>query len=193
MEEGNPTTGFNMKTMPLSTLYSTSTDSVKRAAQFSGLQNKSISLKELGGSMSVRRFWGHYFQDKHAVLFVVNASASDSEITASKSVLKEVLQDEQLINKPVLILGTHADCPGARSSSQLESFFADAFKVDMTTKRKKETEFKESTDSRKWSVRCCCSFNVHQVKESIETLVDLIIETQTSSSNHKKKSKISEL
>lgn len=196
MEEGYPTTGFNMKTMPLSTVYSASTDSVKKAAQLPGLQGKSISLKELGGSMSVRRFWGNYFQDKHAILFVVNAAASDSEMTASKSVLKEVLQDVQLVNKPVLILGTHADCPGARSTSQLESFFADAFKASLTAKHKKDTsttEVKELIDQRKWCVRCCCSFNVHQVKGSIETLVDLIFETHSSSNSSHKKNKVTDL
>lgn len=191
MEEGNPTKGFNMKTLPLSSVYSASTDSVKKASQFPGLQGKSISLKELGGSMSVRRFWGNYFQDKHAILFVVNSAASDSEMTASKVVLKEVLQDDQLWNKPCIILGTHADCPGAKTSSQLESFFADAFKTTVSVKQKQDSK-ELLQDNRKWAVRCCCSFNVHQVKGSIEILVDLILETQ-SSSRRKKSNKATEV
>jgi len=192
MEEGNPTQGFFLKTLPLSTVYSASTDSVKKAAQFSGLQGKSISLKELGGSMSVRRFWGNYFEDKHAILFVVNAAASETEMTASKAVLKEVLQDPQLPDKPVLILGTRADIPGARTSAQLESFFADVFSMTASSKATSMTSIKQSKKQhgskellqplavhRRWAVRCCCSFNVHQVKGSIETLVDLILETQS--------------
>ena len=141
--------------------------------------------------MSVRRFWGNYFQDKHAILFVVNAAASDSEMTASKVVLKEVLQDDQLRNKPCLILGTHADCPGAKTSSQLESFFADAFKTTVSVKQKQDSK-EILQDNRKWAVRCCCSFNVHQVKGSIEILVDLILETQ-SSSRGKKNNKATEV
>jgi len=142
-----PTTGFNMKTLPLSTLYPAT-----------GLKGKSISLKELGGSTSIRPFWNHYFHDKHAILFVVNAASGESDMQASKAVLEDVLQDPQLTTKPCLIVGTHSDKPGAWNEGQIEALFSSVM------------------SSRRWACRCCCALSEAQVKDALQILVDLIVD-----------------
>ena len=143
-----PTTGFNMKTIPLSSLF----------PEADLLAGRSVSFKEIGGSKSVRPFWNHYYQDKNAILFVVDAASGDKDINLAKQVLKEVLSDPELDHKPCLIVGTHFDMDGARDASQLEALFSDVMSC------------------RKWSVRVCCAFNEKQVKSVLGVLIDLIIE-----------------
>jgi GTPase SAR1 family protein len=121
------------------------------------LSGKSISVKEIGGSKAVRPFWNNYYHNKHAVMFVVNAAASDQELQTSKCALSDVLSDQRLKDKPFLIVGTHSDVPGARDADQLQQYFSDI----MMDKR--------------WSARSCCAFNEEQVKSVLSDLIDLII------------------
>lgn len=65
-----PTNGFNIKTLPVN-------DTV-------------ISIKELGGSCRIQPFWECYFNEKNAILFVVNAAASEDELKTSRDILKKV-------------------------------------------------------------------------------------------------------
>lgn len=95
-----PTTGFNIKTLPFK-------DTV-------------LSIKELGGSCGVQPFWDHYFNDKHGILFVVNASAPDSDLQAAREALAVVLSDSRLKGRPCLLMGTHSDLKEARHSAELE-------------------------------------------------------------------------
>ena len=145
---GDPTTGFNMKTIPLSNLY----------PETGVLAGKSISVKEIGGSKAVRPFWSNYFQNKHAIMFVVNSAASDQELQTSKHVLIDVLADQRLRDKPFLIVGTHSDVAGARDAAQLQQFFSDVMR------------------NQRWSARSCCAFNGEQVKSVLQVLIELILQ-----------------
>ena len=142
-----PTSGFNIKTLPLTSLKCDS-----------NLKGKSISFKELGGSKDVQQFWCNYFTNKNGVLFLINAVADETEFEASKEVLKQVLRDPELQGKPCLILGTHYDIQGAREASTIER------------------EFAPIVGKRKWAIRVCCSFNAEQVKSALEVLIDLILD-----------------
>lgn len=144
----DPTTGFNMKTIPLSNLY----------PETGVMAGKSLSVKEIGGSKAVRPFWSNYFQNKHAIMFVVNSAASDQELQTSKNALIDVLADQRVKDKPFLIVGTHSDVAGARDAAQLQQFFSDVMRNQC------------------WSARSCCSFNEEQVKSVLQVLIDLIIE-----------------
>ena len=119
---------------------------------------KSVSVKEIGGSKAVRPFWPQYLRNKHAILFVVDAAASNHELQASKEALAEVLAERTCDDMcPCLILGTHADVDGASDADQLHRFFSDTM------------------DEQRWSVRTCCAFNGDDVKAAVEALLHLVL------------------
>ena len=68
-----------------------------------------ISIKEIGGLERLRKYWPNYFDEKQAILYVVNASDSDENLNRSCDALRQVLKDERLQFKPCLILGRRID------------------------------------------------------------------------------------
>lgn len=116
-----------------------------------------VSIKELGGSFRVQPFWDHYFGNKNGLLFVVNSNDSDIELKTARDTLKVIFSDARLKNKPCLILGTHSDIDGSKSSEEIEKHFQNIM------------------NGRKWCVICCSSFDRKQTIAALETLIDLMI------------------
>lgn len=137
MIKSEPTTGFNIKTLPL--------------------KNTVLSIKELGGSLRIQPFWDHYFSNKHAILFVVNANDSESELCAAKNTLESVFSDVRLKSKPCLILGTHGDLDGSRRPEDIETIFSSIM------------------GGRKWCVFCCSAYDRAQIITAFEILIDLMV------------------
>ncbi|RWS04597.1 ADP ribosylation factor-like protein 1 [Dinothrombium tinctorium] len=137
LTETEPTTGFNMKTLPV--------------------KNVVISIKELGGSRKVQPFWDHYFENKNAIVFVVDASSNEQELISARDVLKTVFTDARLKGKPCLIIGTHSDLDCAKKVEELE------------------TVFQPIMQSRKWRVYCCSALERIQVTGALEALIDLML------------------
>lgn len=84
-QEIPPTNGFYIKTLPI--------------------RNVVVSIKEIGGLDRLREYWPNYFDEKQAILYVVNSSDDDENLGKSCEILRQVLKDERLKNKPCLILG----------------------------------------------------------------------------------------
>lgn len=136
-QEPEPTTGFNIKTLPF--------------------KDTILSIKELGGSYSVQPFWINYFGNKHGILFVVDASAPECDLIASRDTLQSVLSDQRLKGKPCLIMGTHSDLKEARTPEVLEALFASVMQ------------------NRKWAMACCSAFNADEVRSALEMLIELMV------------------
>lgn len=64
-----------------------------------------ISIKEIGGLDRLRQYWPNYFDEKQAILYVVNACDNDENLSKSCETLRQVLKDDRLKDKPCLILG----------------------------------------------------------------------------------------
>ncbi|KAI1301555.1 ADP-ribosylation factor-like protein 15 [Halotydeus destructor] len=137
-----PTNGFNIKTIPF--------------------KNTVVSIKELGGSCSIQRFWNNYFNDKHGILFVVDASSPD--LGPSIEVLKLTLNDIKLKGKPCLIIGTHIDLKDAKSADELEKHFAPVM------------------HNRKWAVTCCCHTGSNGESVKITAALEMLIELMATKS-----------
>ena len=95
-----PTNGFNIKTLPVA--------------------GRVMSIKELGGSDRVRRFWAHYFENKHALIFVLNVAATTERMEAAVETLRSTLHSAAFRGRPCLVIGTHGDRPEARSAAAVE-------------------------------------------------------------------------
>lgn len=136
MNNIEPTNGFNIKTLPVN--------------------GRVLSIKELGGSDRVQMFWTHYYDNKHALIFVVDISASDSNLQRSIETLCKTLLSPAFRGRPCMIIGTHKDKPEARSQQQVEE------------------HLREVMQTHKWVLFCCSAFDRRAIQEAITSLTSLI-------------------
>ncbi|XP_014271435.1 ADP-ribosylation factor-like protein 13B isoform X2 [Halyomorpha halys] len=69
-------------------------------------------IYDLGGGCQIRALWNSYFCDVHGVIFVVDAS-DISRVEECKQELENLLRNDKLAGKPVLVLANKQDLPGA--------------------------------------------------------------------------------
>ncbi len=61
-----------------------------------------VNLIGLGGSASIRGYWVHYYDEVHAVIYVIDCSDA-ARLNESVALLRETLSSELLKGKPVLM------------------------------------------------------------------------------------------
>ncbi|CAL0301188.1 unnamed protein product [Lupinus luteus] len=90
--------------------------------------NSKLVFWDLGGQAGLRSIWEKYYEEAHAVVFVVDASCP-SRFEDAKSALEKVLRHEDLRGAPLLILANKQDLPEAVSSEELTRYL-DLKKLD---------------------------------------------------------------
>ncbi|KAJ1900344.1 ADP-ribosylation factor protein 3 [Kickxella alabastrina] len=73
-----------------------------------------IKFMDLGGQADLRGIWEAYFEDCHAILFVID-SANGERIDEAGDVLIKLIKSEELEGLPVLILANKCDLSDAGS------------------------------------------------------------------------------
>ncbi|MCO5604626.1 hypothetical protein L7F22_058796 [Adiantum nelumboides] len=76
---------------------------------------------DLGGQLGLRTIWEKYFEEAHAVIYVVDA-ACRSRFEDTKSSLEKVLRHEDLRDAPFLIFANKQDLQEAFSAHELASY-----------------------------------------------------------------------
>lgn len=76
---------------------------------------------DLGGQIGLRTIWEKYYEEAHAVIYVVD-SACQSRFEDTKSALEKVLRHEDLQGAPILIYANKQDLPGAVSAEELARY-----------------------------------------------------------------------
>ncbi|XP_073297771.1 uncharacterized protein [Primulina huaijiensis] len=92
------------------------------------VSNTKLVFWDLGGQPGLRSIWEKYYEEAHAVIFVVDA-ACPSRFEDSKSALEKVLRHEDLQGAPLLILANKQDLEEAVSSDELARYL-DLKKLD---------------------------------------------------------------
>ncbi|XP_067936640.1 ADP-ribosylation factor-like protein 15 [Watersipora subatra] len=89
IDQLQPTEGFHIKDVEL-------TDCI-------------LTVKEIGGSEKIRKYWSHYYKGAQGVIFVVDGAGEASELETARAALVEAMDDPQLSGLPILLLVTHQD------------------------------------------------------------------------------------
>jgi ADP-ribosylation factor-like protein 13B len=72
------------------------------------VNKKEITLYDVGGSPTIRGIWNNYYAEIYGIIFVVDVS-NEENINQSKELLPEVLKDQRLKGKPILIIANKVD------------------------------------------------------------------------------------
>ncbi|XP_064628056.1 ADP-ribosylation factor-like protein 13B [Lineus longissimus] len=94
-------------------------DTIDDVAPTVGFQNNDfkfdrydITLYDLGGGKNIRPIWKNYYTEIYGIIYVIDSSQPD-RIIETKEVLSELLENDKVERKPILILANKQDCEGA--------------------------------------------------------------------------------
>ncbi|KAG1937374.1 Ras-related small GTP-binding family protein [Pimephales promelas] len=114
------------------------------------------------GAETIKIYWSRYYQGSQGVVFVLNSTASDEEMEASRSELHLAMQHPQLCTLPFLILANHQDSPAAHSVSEIQKYF----------------ELQPLNQGKRWILAGTTTSNMEAVRESFSQLISLLEEKE---------------
>ncbi|XP_028062647.1 ADP-ribosylation factor-related protein 1-like isoform X3 [Camellia sinensis] len=120
------------------------------------VSNTKLVFWDLGGQPGLRSIWEKYYEEAHAVIYVVDA-ACPSRFEDSKSALEKVLRHEDLQGAPLLILANKQDLAEAVSAEELDRY------LDL-----------KKLDERAYTLQAVSAYDGMGIKESVDWLVDIM-------------------
>eukprot|EP00051_Salpingoeca_urceolata_P035786 m.31281 g.31281 ORF g.31281 m.31281 type:complete len:187 (-) comp9710_c0_seq1:182-742(-) len=93
-----PTIGFNVETVEY--------------------RNLNFTIWDVGGQTKIRPLWRHYFQNTHALIYVVDSSDTE-RLGEAREELHAMLRTDELRDATLLVLANKQDLPNSASSSEL--------------------------------------------------------------------------
>ncbi|CAL4914734.1 unnamed protein product [Urochloa decumbens] len=84
--------------------------------------NAKLVFWDLGGQVGLRTIWEKYYDEAHAIIYVIDA-ATASSFEDAKSALEKVIRHEHLTGAPLLIVANKQDLPGVVNDEELAKFF----------------------------------------------------------------------
>lgn len=85
-------------------------------------QNLKLQVWDLGGQENLRASWDAYYQNTHAVIYVID-SADDSQVQTSKAEFLTMLVHNELKDAVILVFANKADMPTARDPGELTQLY----------------------------------------------------------------------
>ncbi|XP_066599835.1 ADP-ribosylation factor-like protein 13A isoform X2 [Prorops nasuta] len=71
-----------------------------------------VKIYDIGGSNQIRSLWSKYYTDIHGIIYVVD-STDISRLTENRLVFSELVSNENIAGKPLLLLANKQDLNGA--------------------------------------------------------------------------------
>ncbi|XP_022968222.1 ADP-ribosylation factor-related protein 1 [Cucurbita maxima] len=118
--------------------------------------NAKLVFWDLGGQPGLRSIWEKYYEEAHAVIYVIDA-ACPSKFEDSKSALEKVLRHEDLQGAPLLVLANKQDLSEAVSAEELSRY------LDL-----------KKLDERIYMFEAVSGYDGMGIKDSVEWLVDIM-------------------
>ncbi|GAB2294044.1 hypothetical protein Dimus_028260 [Dionaea muscipula] len=116
--------------------------------------NAKLVFWDLGGQPGLRSIWEKYYEEAHAVIYVVDSNCP-SRFEDSKSALEKVLRHQDLQGAPLLILANKQDLPGAVTAEELARY------LDL-----------KKLDERVYMLKAISAYDGRGIKESTDWLVE---------------------
>ncbi|TKV95756.1 hypothetical protein SEVIR_9G383000v4 [Setaria viridis] len=116
--------------------------------------NAKLVFWDLGGQVGLRTIWEKYYEEAHAIMFVIDA-ATASSFEDAKSALEKVIRHEHLRGAPLLIVANKQDLPGVINDEELAKFL----------------NFKE-LDDRPYMFQAVSAYDGRGIKSGIDWLVE---------------------
>jgi ADP-ribosylation factor-like protein 13B len=82
-----------------------------------------VKITELGGSSDMRKIWKYYYLETFGVIYVLDASADAETMSESRTVFSQLIANEYIAGKPMLVLANKSDIYGAADSIGLTIFY----------------------------------------------------------------------
>lgn len=124
------------------------------------VKNISFTVWDIGGQDKIRPLWRHYFVGTHGLMFVVD-SADANRLDEAREELGWLLNSDELIGVPLVVLANKQDLSGALSPS------VTAAKLDL-----------QSVKGRNWYIQGTNALNGDGLYEAIEEMSQLVKEFQ---------------
>lgn len=118
--------------------------------------NSKLVFWDLGGQLGLRSIWEKYYEEAHAVIYVIDA-ACPSRFEDSKSALEKVLRHEDLQGAPLLIFANKQDLDEAVSAEELARY------LDL-----------KKLDERVYMFEAVSGFDGTGIKEGVDWLVEVM-------------------
>lgn len=118
--------------------------------------NTSLVFWDLGGQVGLRSIWEKYYEESHAVIYVVD-SANKGRFDESKSAMEKVLGSRELYGAPLLILANKQDLEEAETPQSVAEHFGIG-----------------RVDSRPVKVQPVCAYTGQGLREGVQWLVEVI-------------------
>ena len=133
-----PTIGFNVETVTY--------------------KNVQLTAWDVGGRDKIRPLWRHYYANTSALVFVVDSNDRERITEASEQLFQMVGEDE-LKSKPVLIFANKQDLPNVLSLKEIEE------KLNLA---------KLSSMNTKWHIQSTIATQKQGISEGFEWLVEAV-------------------
>ncbi|WVN90490.1 uncharacterized protein L203_105726 [Cryptococcus depauperatus CBS 7841] len=86
------------------------------------LPSTTLHFYDLGGQRDIRSIWEKYYDECHAVVFVLDAT-DQARLSETWEVFDEVLNSPRLLNLPLLLLANKQDSPTSLSVAEIRESF----------------------------------------------------------------------
>ncbi|GFZ42703.1 hypothetical protein JCM24511_00420 [Saitozyma sp. JCM 24511] len=96
------------------------------------LPSTTLHFFDLGGQRDIRSIWPKYYDECHAVVFVLDA-CDQARLSETWEVFDEVVNSPRLLNLPLLLLANKQDIPGSLSVAEVRESF-DAWNRSRSTR-----------------------------------------------------------
>lgn len=139
-----PTIGFNVETV-------------------TPVKNLTLTIWDVGGQEKIRPLWRHYYQGTNGLIFVIDSS-DITRIAEAREELFGIIDSEEFVGVPVVVLANKQDLPSAMKASQMVE------KLGLTTHKRNP-----------WHVQETCAKTGDGLYEGLEKLVKMVKEFKKTS------------
>ncbi|KAJ7773012.1 P-loop containing nucleoside triphosphate hydrolase protein [Mycena metata] len=94
-----------------------------------------LQFWDLGGQRGIRNIWHKYYDDCHAVAYVIDAEDRE-RLSEGWEVFDSVLSAPQILNVPLLLIANKQDSPHALSASEIRHDYEDWYQRKVESARR---------------------------------------------------------